>query len=191
MKSLSVRLILSTWLALALTTGVAWAWPEDSFGKIDIRGPGIEGVASVTDAGLLSPMTIEGFMNFSRAVAEPEGLGQGYELHRYFRNKDGSWMDFDRVMYYPDPAGGPGYVQYLEGIAYSPSQHAGRWYRATPAGEAAWQAILTAITVPAPAPLSVFVPAPMILLLSFIVVLALGGLRSLLKTKPIAVPGRR
>jgi hypothetical protein len=188
MKTLPFRLMLGSLLLLTLTTGVAWAWPEESFAKIEISGPGINGVASVTDAELLQPMTIGGFMDFDHSLPEPAGLGQGYELHRYFLNKDGSWLDFDRVMVYADPAGGPSYVHYLEGIGYSPAHQAGKWFRVTPEGETAWQAIKTSLTplapIIAPSPVPIVNPTLLVIALALVVVLALGGLLSQLKPKP-------
>jgi hypothetical protein len=189
MKTLFFRSALGTVFLLALTTGVAWAWPEQPFARIDISGPGINGVASVTDPDLLKPMTIGGFMDFSRSLPEPQGLGEGYELHRYFLNADGSDWDFDRVMYYADPAGGPGYVKYLEGVGYGPAHNAGLWFRVTPEGEAAMQNILQSITAPvsAAAPQSAPVPNfwPIALTVALAALLALGGLMLQRRPKPV------
>lgn len=180
MKTPFFRIALGTALLLALTAGAAWAWPEEPFARIDISGPGINGVASVTDAELLKPMTIGGFMDFSRSLPEPQGLAEGYELHRYFLNADGSYWDFDRVMYYPDPAGGPGYVNYLEGIGYGPAHNAGKWFRATPEGEAAMQNILRAIMAPAsvaaPQLAPMFNAWPLLIALALAALLAVGGI---------------
>ena len=188
MKTLLARLLLGTLLLLALTTGIAWAWPEEPFAKIEISGPGITGIATITEAELLKSMTIGGFMNYDRYITEPQGLGEGYELHRYFLNKDGSWWDFDRVMYYSDPAGGPGYVKYLEGIGYGPAHNAGYWFRVTPEGEAAWQAImqstLQSITVPAPG------TAPLLAFIVLATLLVLGGLLFLLKPRSVVAKHR-
>lgn len=190
MKTILIRTALVTMLMLALPIHVAWAWPDEPFAKIEISGPGINGVATITDAERLGPMTIEGFMDFSRSIPEPQGLGEGYELHRYFLNKDGSWWDFDRVMYYPDPAGGPGYVQYLEGIGYGPAHNSGNWFRVTPGGEAAWQAIMKSVTAsPAVAtPASIPVTSSLPGLIALTVVSALGGI--LLQLRPQAVVAR-
>ena len=106
----------------------------------------------MTDANLLGGMTIEGFSDFSQFVEQPEQLGEGYELHRYFKNADGTYWDFDRVRYYPDPAGGRGYVYYAEGIGYSPAWNAGKWFRATPEGDLTMQRILQSFGVGAQAP---------------------------------------
>jgi hypothetical protein len=192
MKTFFARITLGAVFLLAITTGVAWAWPDEPFARIDIRGPGIQGVASITDAELLRPMTIDGFMSFDRNLPQPEGLGEGYELHRYFVNQDGSLWDFDRVMYYPDPAGGPGYVNYLEGIGYGPVWNAGNWFRVTPAGEAAWQAIMTSIAASAsatkPASIPATAPGPILIGLTVAAVLALSGI--LLQLRPKAVVTR-
>src|SRR5262245_52973134 len=113
MKQLKIFLACLTMITfglLPLISGSDCAWPDQPFATFEITGPGLNGVATITDAELLKPITIGGFMELDHFLDKPEGLGQGYELHRYFLNRDGSWWDFDRVMYYPDPAGGPGYV---------------------------------------------------------------------------------
>lgn len=189
MKTIRIQTVLVAMLMLALPPHMAWAWPEEPFAKIEISGPGLNGVATITEAELLGPMTIEGFMDFSRPLPEPAGLGEGYELHRYFLNKDGSWWDFDRVMYYPDPAGGLGYVSYLEGIGYGPAHNSGNWYRVTPEGEVAWQAVMKSIaasaptTTPSSAPATN--PAPTAIALAVGALLVLGGILLQRRPKPI------
>ena len=164
------------WCALALmliTTGLALAWPEEPFAKIEFSGPGISGVATVTDAELLAPLTITGFMDFSRSIPAPENPGEGYELHRYFQNRDGTYWDFDRVRYYPDASGGRGYVFYEEGLGYGPAHNAGHWFYATPEGEAAMQRLLAQMVTPPPSESPSTVPARATLPAMFLA--ALGG----------------
>ncbi|MGQ0600169.1 MAG: hypothetical protein ACT4QE_00575 [Anaerolineales bacterium] len=106
MKKYSLTLIVV--LALfALIARIAYAWPEEPFAKLEITGPGINGTTSITDAELLKSMTIDGFMDFTAFIPVPEGIGEGYNLHRFFQNQDGSYLDFDHVVYFPDPQGGP------------------------------------------------------------------------------------
>ena len=150
---MNTRMILRTALGLltilVLTTGTALAWPEEPFAKIDISGPDINGVASITDPALLTSMTITGFMDFSQSIPAPQDLGAGYELHRYFKHEDGTYWDFDRVRYHPNSSGGRSYVFYEEGIGYGPAHNAGLWFYATPEGDAAMQRILAQVAAPA------------------------------------------
>jgi len=145
-----IRVGLAVLTLLVLATGTVLAWPEQPFAKIDISGPGINGVASITDPDLLASITITGFMDFTQTIPEPQNVGAGYELHRYFKHEDGTYWDFDRVRYYPDPSGGRGYVFYEEGIGYGPAHNAGQWFHATPEGDTAMQRILAPVAAPVP-----------------------------------------
>ena len=162
----TIRVGLAVLTLLVLATGTVLAWPEQPFAKIDISGPGINGVASITDPDLLAPMTITGFMDFTQTIPEPQNVGAGYELHRYFKHEDGTYWDFDRVRYYPDPSGGRGYVFYEEGIGYGPAHNAGQWFHATPEGDTAMQRILAPVAAPAPTASAAPARAPALTLLA-------------------------
>ncbi len=71
----------------------------------------------------------------------PEGIsGDGYLITRFYGVR-GDYVPFDQVRYYPDPAGGRGYVQYV-GVIGGSSTWDGKWLRATPAGEATLQRVI-------------------------------------------------
>jgi hypothetical protein len=125
-----------------MTAGAALAWPVEPFSEVEVSGPGIEGVAVVTGDSL-GGMTIENFTDFSNTVEAPAQLGAAYALHRYFWDETGQLWDFDRVIYTFDPAGGPGYVFYEEGVGFEPSHNEGKWFRATPQAAEIMRGILT------------------------------------------------
>jgi hypothetical protein len=127
---------------LLVTASAALAWPEGPFTEVNISGPGIDGTATITGAGL-GGMTLDNFTDYSTAIAAPTQLGAAYELHRHFIHESGQPWDFDRVIYYFDPAGGPGYVFYAQAIGYGPSHHQGRWFRATGQSVEIMRGILT------------------------------------------------
>jgi len=159
---------------LVLTTASALAWPDAPFAKIEITGPAINGVATIT-GDLLSGMTIQNFMG-GDTIEKPARLGPVTELHRYFTHEDGTLWDFDRVRYYADPDGGRGYVEYVEGIGYSPWNN-GHWFRATAAADATMVSILASLN-PAPLqpqPQPALLPASNQNWLTVLLLAALGG----------------
>ena len=119
-------------------------------------------------------------------------MGVSYELHRYFKNEEGTLWDFDRVRYYSDPAGGRGYVEYVQAIGYDadPSYPEGLWFRATPAADAMLTRVLAGVALAASAssPARIAPPMPtgwtLPLTLTLAGLLALGGLLFQLRPRP-------
>jgi hypothetical protein len=110
---------------------------------------------------------------FDVQVSPPEEPGEGYVLIRYYRQDERpeqgierpdaeltpldeirfqaalGYRAFDEVRYYPGPAGG--LVHYLR-IVNGAGPYDGKWYRATPAGDAAMRALLASNGVDLEAP---------------------------------------
>jgi hypothetical protein len=128
---------------LALFTLVSAVGAKGEAARITITGEEIEGEIEVLDQetlALLSFMQLEQSL-LPRSFA-PEGLGEGYEIARYFQEEGSErYFPFDRVSYHPDPDGGQGYIQYL-GIVNGSSEYDGRWFRPSADGEAALRDVL-------------------------------------------------
>lgn len=131
---------------VGFATRPAWAWPEEPFAQIELSGPTLTGITTFTSEAL-DGMTIQNFMSGDR-IQQPTQLGPMYELHRYVLHKGGRLWDFDRVRYYTDPAGGLGYVEYVEAIGYGPSAHEGQWFRATAHADATMARLIASATPP-------------------------------------------
>ncbi|MGB3399485.1 MAG: hypothetical protein WBA34_04855, partial [Candidatus Deferrimicrobiaceae bacterium] len=72
----------------------------------------------------------------------PADLGAGYLMDRYGDVSDDA-LPFDRVLYFPDPSGGRGYVYYLETVnGHGP--YDGRWFHVSPEGEAEMEQVFAA-----------------------------------------------
>lgn len=108
--------------------------------KVTIDGPGLTSEIEVTETVLLSALSIGQLEDFGRPSATPRDPGPGYELTRYFKDRAG-FQAFDRVRYYPNAAGGGGYIFY-EGIVNGWSEYDGRWFRASVAGDQVMRRLL-------------------------------------------------
>jgi hypothetical protein len=118
--------------------------------KVVLSGPGWYGELVVEDPGLLGHLGTASFEDVESSPEIPPDLGAGYLLDRFGDSGEGA-LPFDRVVYFPDPAGGRGYVYYLETVN-GDGPYDGRWFHATPEGEAAIQAVFDAHGVLASAP---------------------------------------
>lgn len=98
-----------------------------------IYGPGLPGRVDITDPSRLSLLGTAGLEQVPTTIPAPPVTGPGYEIER---------GGFDRVRYYPDPAGGRGFVYYV-GIINGSSEYDGHWYYASAGGEQALRSILT------------------------------------------------
>jgi len=80
-------------------------------------------------------------MDISKSVtAVPQGTTP-YEVVRYIKGFGASGA-FDRLHYYPGQGGSPGRIYYVEAIGYGPSHIVGKWFNATPQGDAAMKKLL-------------------------------------------------
>jgi hypothetical protein len=141
---------------MMLLLGLSPAWVALAKGppdKMSITGPGLQGVAEVTDTDLIGKLGMAEFENFGREVEAP-GISQeqSYEITRYFRDNDGkTYHPFDHIRYYPLASGEPGYVFYI-GIINGSGPYDGKWYRATLAGDNAMRRVLDSLGATPPGP---------------------------------------
>jgi hypothetical protein len=109
--------------------------------KVTITGPDQEEEIAVTDPDLLENLGMGTFPAFWREMTAAPQVGAGYELVRYFEAKRGTFRASDRLSYYPDPSGGPGYIHCI-GVVEGWSEYDGKWFLATTRNKAAIQSIL-------------------------------------------------
>jgi hypothetical protein len=110
--------------------------------RVSITGPGIDGEIVVTEPELLEALGLYQFNDLARRIDAPaEPPSNGYRIYRYMMDGESSW---DSLTYYPDPAGGLGWL-YFDGLnpAIGSTQGQGEWYRPSEAGAAAMRQILT------------------------------------------------
>jgi hypothetical protein len=115
--------------------------------KITISGPGLLAEISITqDEPTLNGLAMMSLEDYDTLTAEaPTGIGEeGYLLTRFYEQSPGRYIPFDRVEYFPNPAGEDerGYLLYV-GIVGGSSEYDGKWYRPTAEGEALFQAVLS------------------------------------------------
>jgi len=106
--------------------------------KVTISGEGLLSeiilVGDTDKLGALGMMVLEDYT--TRSANAPESIsGEGYLITRFFEESPKRYVAFDSVRYYPDPAGGSGYINFL-GITGGSSDYDGKWFRASPQGEA-------------------------------------------------------
>jgi hypothetical protein len=131
--------------ALALIPlGVALAkGPPD---KVTITGPGIDKPIEIVDSNLLNAFSFYQFNDLTRRIAEPDvEPGEGYHITRYVKDSldENKLITWDRLTFYFDPAGGPGYV-FFDGLdpSIGSTEGQGEWYLASEQGGAAMRQIL-------------------------------------------------
>jgi len=130
-------------LAVATTT-LALAWPDQPPERAVISGPGITGVAEVTDEQALTVFrlgTLEGFGSYGAHPSVTPPVDSGYRIVRFF---DGGEFDFARLTYYPDPSGGRGRVYFEDGpmLEGDHTAYDERWLFVKPESEKRLQALL-------------------------------------------------
>lgn len=140
---LTASVLAALTLALASTTG-AKGPPE----RVTLAGPDWYGEIEVNDPSTLRSLSMAVFEDIESPVETFEPLGRGYLMNRGFL-EDGRFKPFDRVLYFPSPSGGRGYVYYLE-IVNGQGPYDGRWYHASEEGEAAIREVLSAHHVKLP-----------------------------------------
>ena len=146
-KKLSAVVLLS--LVAILILSIPAQAKGDSV-KVVLYGPDWYGELVVEDPGLLEHLGTATFEDVESVPEIPSDLGAGYLLDRYLDNTDGA-RPFDRVLYFPDPTGGRGFVYYLE-IVDGHGPRDGRWFHVTPEGEAAINQVFSAHGVLTTAP---------------------------------------
>lgn len=135
------------WISLILAAAAALSFASVISSKgapteVQVLGPDWYGEIIVTEPDLLADLGMAALEDVDRPLAGPVSPGTGYLLNRGYR-EEGTFIPFDRVMYYTDPSGGPGFVYYLE-IVNGSGPYDGHWYRATEAGGEAMSTVLEA-----------------------------------------------
>ncbi len=132
---------------LLTTAGIVLAWPDQPPDRATISGPGLQGGIEITDKDMLAALKLGAFEDLEHGpIAAPQVNGEGYTIKRWFY--DGTF-NFATLRYYPDPAGGRGYVQWEDGpdLSGDHTPYNGQWLRTTSQGEAAMQKLLTSLGV--------------------------------------------
>jgi hypothetical protein len=117
--------------------------------QVTISGPGIDGEITIADSNVLNAFSFYQFNDLNRRLDEPPQVeGDGYKITRWLtQQKQGTrqLLPWDTLTYYPDPAGGPGYV-FFDGLdpSIGSTEGQGRWFLASEEGGAAMQAIIRA-----------------------------------------------
>ena len=133
---LIVLLVLTSMSVLAAPL----AWPDQPPDKAFISGPGLKGEVEITDQKTLEALRFGGMEDFEAGVLPeaPKVSGEGYKITRYFY--DGGF-NFATLHYYPDPAGGRGYVYWEDGpdLVGDHTPYNNQWLYAKSDGEAVLQ----------------------------------------------------
>lgn len=137
---------------LAIPAGVVFA---KELGAMTISGPGIKGEVTLKDPDLLHKVETSGFLEPSKIVKNPQGLGEGYLMTLFLNMEEGAqpWL---QVTYYPTAAGEGGYFNLVDLMAGAPEGSNGQWYQAAPQAESTLRALLAgagvSLAIPQAAP---------------------------------------
>jgi hypothetical protein len=144
------RVAMGLWL-MAMLAGANGAQAKEPIVAIGIAGPGIDRELILQDAGSLNRFAdgwwwLIGYRWGSDAVPKPiatmmRPAGPAYTLTRYQQSANGREA-FDQLRYYPQ-AGARGFTFFAghQVQGYS-SEHDGKWFRATEAGDALMREVL-------------------------------------------------
>ena len=146
MRKITLALTIVVGLLLSVV-GVAFAWPDQPPDRATISGPGLNGETDITDKDVLAAMKLGVLEELEAPQTEaPQVSGEGYTIRRWFY---GGEFNFATLHYYPDPAGGNGYVRWDDGpdLTGDHTPYNGRWLRITERGEAAVQKVLVGLGV--------------------------------------------
>jgi hypothetical protein len=172
--STKVKFVMGLLLVLLLLVPSAVGRAKGPPQLVRISVPGRDGYIESGGSSVPPGLSMGQFENFNQEVEPPEIVFPPVIITRYYDTR--SHVPWDQVLYYPDPAGGQGYVYYVM-IFNGSSPYDGRWYRATTEGEAALSDLLTSkgitLETPASAGRAAFPTLPAIVLL--IGLLGTGG----------------
>ena len=143
----TILALTSVLVFLLTTTGVALAWPNQPPDRATISGPSLKGEVEITDKDVLAALKLGMFEELAGPQrAAPPVSGEGYTIKLWFY---GGEFNFATLHYYPDPAGGNGYVRWDDGpdLTGNHTEFNGQWLRVTPRGEAAMRKLLLGLGV--------------------------------------------
>ncbi len=138
----TVRTFIALLGTAALSVMASVAFAKGPPAQVTITGPSIKGEIVITDPALLEAFSFYQFNDLGQRIDGPRSHGIGYTITRYI--EDGSKMKaWDTLTYYPDPAGGFGWV-YFDGLTPSIGSTEGQeqWYLPSEAGAAAMRQVL-------------------------------------------------
>jgi hypothetical protein len=120
---------------VALAKGVA--------DKLMIRGPGLASELEVTDPVVLEALGWGAPADFGdRQTLVAPTFGASYEIVRFLKEQDGVLRPWDRLHYYPQPAGSRGLIFYDGQLGPDSTEFDGHWFSAEPAAEAVLRCFL-------------------------------------------------
>lgn len=142
MRKLSIVLVSVFLVAVVLNifTPGAISEAKEPLGQVMISGAGLRGNVEVTSGRLLERLGIGQLENFDVGkVDAPDVAGAGFGVARSTVDDDGNFVLLDKQIYYPDAAGGIGYLQVVE-INYEDGFGgdgivAGDWFEVRPDAE--------------------------------------------------------
>jgi hypothetical protein len=110
--------------------------------QVTITGPTIDGEIVITDPATLDFFSFYQFNDLGRRIDAPKSYGIGYTITRYI-DDGGKLSAWDVLTYYPDPAGGLGWL-YFDGLNPSIGSTEGQeqWYLPTEQGADIMRGIL-------------------------------------------------
>jgi hypothetical protein len=113
--------------------------------KVVLTGPGINTPIEITDQAFLdswnSLLGMEDGVSYpqeGKPLSQAPHVEVGYDLVRYMQEPDGQSYVWDRLRYYPNAAGQPGYTFYI-GLESGEWVYNRQWFQVTPHGEAMMQ----------------------------------------------------
>jgi hypothetical protein len=105
-------------------------------GRLVISGPGLAAPIEVTDPDIANQLGPDGLENYAgEKTTAPDSLGDTYyRIDRGYDDGHGKIVATEHLEYYPDPAGGLGWVHH---VSFSPGQSSttGHWFPTRPAAE--------------------------------------------------------
>lgn len=112
---------------------------KGNFDKLVISGDALATTLEVTNPELLGFFS---FSDFSKDGIEPPPhiIIEAYKVERGWI-ENGLFVPWDRLHYYPDPAGAGGYIFY-DGLINGGSEYDRQWYKASPGSDAALRRLL-------------------------------------------------
>jgi hypothetical protein len=139
--------LITALILIPLSVALAKGPPE----QVTISGPGIDGEITIADSKVLNAFSFYQFNDLTRMLDEPPQVqGEGYKITRWVtQRRQGKHQLFpwDYLTYYPDPAGGPGYL-YFDGLDRSigSTEGQGEWFLASEEGGRAMKEIIASQT---------------------------------------------
>jgi hypothetical protein len=167
--------LIAAFALIPLSVALAKGPPE----QVTISGPGIDGEITIANSNVLNAFSFYQFNDLTRIMDEPPQVtGAGYKITRWLtQQRQGKYQLFpwDTLTYYPDPAGGPGYI-FFDGLdpSIGGTQGQGEWFLASEDGGRAMKEIIASKAAAPSAPSAVPVAGPIMATLIGLIVASAG-----------------